>query len=101
ALATNGALVSFVRYKHVAAADSAPTRFLRGNYAYAAFVVAPGDSVPNVVRLGDVWRIDSLVARWRERVMSRGDASSAGLQETLERQEGEKLRRAVWEPVLQ
>jgi len=67
----------------------------------AALVLAPGKSVPEVVRIGSVDAIDSLVRRWKQEA-SRGALSirrTPAESEVAYREAAGELRRAIWDPV--
>jgi CHAT domain-containing protein/tetratricopeptide (TPR) repeat protein len=90
ALPTGSALVGFIRYRRTTATRPASMP------SYLAFVVRPGQA-PISIPLGTVDGIDALVSAWRSDVASEVTARSNEGQTS--RISGERLRRAVWEPV--
>ncbi len=90
ALPPSSALVAYVRWNDASGFE------LRGNareqrFKYGAWIATAGKAQPAFVDLGSGEAIDALVDDWR-RVLETGPAGA-------ERAAGERLRRAVWEPV--
>ncbi|HET6373554.1 MAG TPA: CHAT domain-containing tetratricopeptide repeat protein [Candidatus Polarisedimenticolia bacterium] len=96
ALPSETALVSFLQYSNSPAALSGPSRNRNDEPSYIAIVLPPGGVAPAVIPLGEVSTIDSLVTRWRAEV-----ASPPSDQEAMTKywEAGERLRRAIWDPV--
>jgi CHAT domain-containing protein len=66
--------------------------------SYLAFVLASGESEPAAVPLGEAEQIDGLVSRWTEDLLLHwqdGESRRRGDDRTA----GERLRRAIWDPV--
>jgi CHAT domain-containing protein/tetratricopeptide (TPR) repeat protein len=88
------ALVAYHRYERLL---KPPERSKTG---YLALVLKGGSRDPVVIPLGDAAAIDALVEGWRDevrrdpRVASPGDDALAGY-----RAAGERLRKAIWDPV--
>ncbi len=94
-LPADAALVAVVRYTdRVASAEYPPS--------YGAFVLAGRDAEPAFVSLGPAQTIEALVAQWRADVAgdARGLASPPALRLAAYRETGERLRRAIWDPVV-
>ena len=104
ALPRDAALVAFVLYRHLRPAGSRsdvqvgtePDSLPR----YAAFIQPAGGGDPVVLPLGMGERVDSLVLAWRSTMVPHpareADRASAG---RAERAAGQRLRRAVWDPL--
>lgn len=113
ALPGDAALVAYVQYTRLATAGDRPrgapaarpgfgAEFrMPGTPAYLAFVLRPGEAGPSVVPLGRAEEIDGLIRLWRKEVSSapRGLAVPSGRAERRCREAGERLRRALWDPV--
>ena len=95
-LPAKSALVGYVRFGRVNQ-STALSRWQKDLiFEYSAFLIAPGDSFPRVIRLGGADRIDSLVHKWAEAAQSaRGDSASL----VRYRRAGEALRRVMWDPI--
>lgn len=95
-LPRGAALVAYARYHHQ---EWREPRWI-STPSYLAFVLA-GDGNPEVVPLGDVRHIDSLVADWR-RELEWGAVQHHGERpaERRYRQVAARLRAAVWDPVV-
>ena len=93
ALPGNSSLVAYVRF--TAARRSEPQQSVP---VYVAFVLNSGSRAGRSVPLGEAATIDRIVQRWREEIAAdprgRSDAPEAAY-----RAAGERLRRAVWDPV--
>ena len=85
-LPAGAALVSYVRCE----AEPAP---LARPACYVAFAARAGGDV-EARMLGGAAALDMLVARWRGALLARGPGAEARA-----RADGERLRRAVWDPV--
>ncbi|HYV17468.1 MAG TPA: CHAT domain-containing tetratricopeptide repeat protein [Verrucomicrobiae bacterium] len=93
ALPPGDALVAWVRYDRLAALDR-PTIS-----SYLALVLRPGAPSPVVVPLGPADAIDAAVAAWREEATRDPHRRPANESDDAARAAGERLRRAVWDPI--
>jgi CHAT domain-containing protein len=106
ALPPSTALVSYACYERPRIAEEAalgipgflPHR--AGPAEYVAFVLRPPDRTPLVIPIGPAARIDSLVVAYAAEVsrpvLLRDEAPA---RERLDRELGDRLRRAVWDPI--
>ncbi|HVN75771.1 MAG TPA: CHAT domain-containing tetratricopeptide repeat protein [Thermoanaerobaculaceae bacterium] len=109
-LPAGSALVSFVRYRHDAAAGAAPWRShrpaapessTRGEWGYLALVLRAGDPAPALVPLGPAGVVEALVERWAAEA-ARGPAAIGRTPASAllaYREAGRALRKVVWDPV--
>jgi CHAT domain-containing protein len=99
ALPADAHLLSFARYTHVSPrAGALPADSVE---SYCAFVLAAGDSTPEVVRLGPAATVDSLAVRWAESVRPRVRRASGagGPTEVAYRRVARALKARVWDPL--
>ncbi len=115
-LPRSSALIAYARYDKLV---SAPPKFAETSSAqkrtrpegqespsqaptaYLAFVLGAGETKPIIVPLGLAQTIDALVRRWQEEAASTPSGTKLAMRrdEAHYRDAGEKLRRAVWDPV--
>jgi CHAT domain-containing protein/tetratricopeptide (TPR) repeat protein len=103
AIPSGGALVAYALYRRLAGPYGV------AEPAYLAIVMAAGQPSPRVVPLGPAPVIEAAVSAWRDQVTRdphgragehrEATASAAEDPETAARAAGERLRRAVWDPV--
>jgi CHAT domain-containing protein/tetratricopeptide (TPR) repeat protein len=95
AMPERSALVAYVQYGHY----QGPRKKCR---SYAAFVCTKRDARPVVTGLGPADAIDDLVSKWREGVAEGALANegSPAEREAAYRAAGQKLRKAIWDPVV-
>jgi CHAT domain-containing protein/tetratricopeptide (TPR) repeat protein len=98
AIPAGGALVAYARYERPGGPGGDPQP------SYLAVVLRPESEVPEVVALGPAAAIDAAVVAWRREVTRDPhdrNALGPGEQgaEQAARAAGERLRRAVWDPV--
>jgi CHAT domain-containing protein/tetratricopeptide (TPR) repeat protein len=95
ALPPASALVSFIRYERPAPAGGVTAA------AYAAFIVTDTTSDPLYVPLGDAADLETRIDRWRAEAggQSMGQGSPAAW-ERRSRRAGERLRAALWDPLV-
>jgi CHAT domain-containing protein len=102
-LPERSALIAFVRYDRLprpSAERGAPGPGVSVP-SYAAFVLDEGSADPRVVPLGSADRIDALIRAWRSEASVAPPAVRAAAlrSETRCRVAGERLRRAIWDPI--
>lgn len=93
ALPPGDALVAWVRYERLAALDGPATP------SYLALVLPGRDDPPAIVPLGPAKPIDAAVAAWREEATRDPHGRPGNESDDAARAAGERLRRAVWDPV--
>ncbi len=93
ALPPGEVLVAWVRYEHLAALDAPAIP------SYLALVLTGGSGPPAVVPLGRADAVDTAVAAWREEATRDPHGRQAGESGDAARATGERLRRAIWDPV--
>jgi len=102
-LPPQSALIAFVRYSRLQrpSGGSGPPRPEGSVPSYAAFVLEGSSADPRVVPLGSADRIDPLIRAWRaEAAVAPPAVRAAALRsEARCREAGERLRRAIWDPI--
>ncbi len=88
-----GALVSYVRSELFERKDAVGDVVWWPREYYMAFVLAPGDTAPHLLLLGAADSVDAAVARWRAQAFASPPGARAF-------EDGERLRRLVWDPVV-
>lgn len=98
ALPGGSALVSIALYRE-APKDRAAG--VEGEPTYVGFVLRPGTGAPAVVPLGQAEAIDRLVGAWSHEAAegARGPSAAGRRAEASYREAGERLRRALWDPL--
>ncbi|HEV8198938.1 MAG TPA: CHAT domain-containing tetratricopeptide repeat protein [Candidatus Polarisedimenticolia bacterium] len=91
ALPPGDALVAWVRYQRLALDGPASS--------YLALVLRPGSESPAVLPLGPADAIDAMLAAWRQEATRDPHGRPANESDEAARAAGERLRRAVWDPV--
>ena len=97
ALPPRTALVAYARYEHSESGSTAE----QTASSYLAMVLGAGDGAPAVVPLGGAATIDSLIRHWRSEVAlpPRGSRAARARADAMYRTAGDRLRRAIWDPL--
>jgi CHAT domain-containing protein len=102
ALPRDSALVAYARFDPIeAASEEAPVASSSDTASYLALVLRQGATDPVVVPLSSANVIDGLVRQWKEAagLPPLGAFSEGQRAEDAYREVGERLRRAIWDPV--
>ncbi|MHC4507254.1 MAG: CHAT domain-containing protein, partial [Planctomycetota bacterium] len=109
ALPAGSALLAYARYDsvadrgHLRAADRQIERVAarEATTQYVAFVLISGEAEAAVVPLGAAERIEALIRQWNDAVATAPPVvpAAARAAERGYREAGERLRRAIWDPV--
>lgn len=94
ALPRGASLVEYVRFRFRRPRSSEET------LKYVALVLPGGQSTPAWVDLGDASSVEAAVRDWSNRLRAGWDGPDGRAATTLIREAGERLRRAIWDPVI-